>query len=325
MSAFERLRTEYEATGKVGPELFRLIQKTAVNRLKSRKREDREDIVSDFCVFLSENPKELDYCIIYAAEKKPDFGIGDLERLIGRKLVRFVSKMSSPNQFTNLVRRIKDALNSDSRLLVVGSGTGASWRPRELSADLTGTVRPEQIHKVRTAWMQVPRSFDNDHVERNNPLYSADQIQFLVDLLVTELHEFTIDDVEGIVEVSLTRHMKDRPLVDGEVMTNSRAKRAVEPSVDNVLEGREVASRFWSSLDPDDCKLLRMRYDEEIDKEIAANLDISRSLVTTKRKQLSDKWGQAISGLPEATRTIATSHLSVLMSGTDEIVEGHYG
>lgn len=321
MTSFGVLKSEYEREEAVGLRLYEEIRDLGKSVLSKRSQTDRDDLISQFVLELSENPKNLRYFFEDAPSRKADFDIKDLRGLLAKSLKNFVSRQSPKNQQINLRNRVTKLLDEDRRLVRSGRGQHRSWRRSGHGPVVEGPDRLQVKVMLLQFWAQQPVRFDRRVVERNNPLYDLQQLGYLVDLLIERLCDFTIEDVEDVLQNYLTLSAKGSPIkVEGESMgfdNEASALRSAEP--DDWLLGRSVAREFLTTLDDRDSDLLALRHSDLTDQEIGAHLSMARTNVLSRRAQLLNKWKSLSNDLSEEAKAVALSHLSELLVSRETV------
>jgi hypothetical protein len=319
--SFGVLKSEYEGDEVVGPLLYKEIRDLGKSVLSKRSESEREDLVGQFVLELVENPKKLRYFFEDAPSRKDDFDIKDLRGLLAKSLKNFVSRQSPKNQQTNLRNRVTKLLDEDPRLVHSGRGQHRSWRLSGHGPVAEGPDRLQAKVMLLQFWAQQPVRFDRQVVERNNPLYDLQQLGNLVDLLVEWLGDFTIEDVEDVLQNYLTLSAKSSPnKVKGELMgfdSERSALRNAEP--DDWILGRSVTRDFLTTLDDGEIVLLALRHSDLTDQEIGAHLSMARTNVLNRRSQLLGKWNSHCNHLSDEAKAVALSHLSELLASRETV------
>lgn len=321
MTSFGVLKSEYEREGVVGPMLYEEIRVLGKFVLSKRSQFDRDDLISQFVLDLSENPKRLRYFFEEPPSRKDDFDIKDLRGLLAKSLKNFVSRQSPKNQQINLRNRVTKLLDEDRRLVHSGRGQHRSWRRSGRGPVVEGPDRLQAKVILLEVWAQQPVRFDKQVVERNNPLYDMQQLGYLVDLLIERLGDFTIEDVEDVLQNYLTLSAKGSPVkIEGESMgfdNEASALRNAEP--DDWILGRSVAREFLTTLDDRESNLLALRHSDLTDEEIGAHLSMARTNVLNRRAQLLGKWKSLCNDLSDEAKAVALSHLSEVLATRETV------
>jgi hypothetical protein len=319
--SFGVLKGEYEGEEVVGPLLYKEICDLGRSVLSKRSQSDCDDLIGQFVLELVENPKNLRYFFEDAPSRKDDFDIKDLRGLLAKSLENFVSRQSPKNQQSKLRNRVTKLLDEDRRLVRSGGGQHRSWT---LSGHVPVAEGPDRFQaKVMLVqfWAQQPDRFNRQVVERNNPLYDLPQLGYLVDLLADRLRNFTIQDVEDVLQNFLKLSSKSSPCqVEGEIMGFDKERSALRNAEPDVwILGRSVTREFLTTLESGEIDLLILKHSDLTDQEIGAHLSMAGTSVLNRRAQLLGKWKSLCNDLSDEAKAVALSHLSELLASSETV------